>query len=117
MSNDEYQRLLQGAQHNQQWDTNNQRTTARSDINNRRNNSTRITTTGMRDDTSEDNSDRAHPGGGAPKPIPAGVRDRIESQKQPLSTKRGHLSTTANRRWTTTWTTGNRLRMTMRTGL
>ena len=46
-----------------------------------RNNSTRITTTGMRDDTSEANSDRAHPGGGAPKPIPAGVRDRIESQK------------------------------------
>ena len=82
MSNDEYQRLLQGAQHNQQWDTNNQRTTGQSDINNRRNNSTRITTTGMRDDTSEDNSDRAHPGGGAPKPIPAGVRDRIESQKQ-----------------------------------
>ena len=52
-----------------------------SDINNRRNNSTRITTTGMRDDTSEDNSNRAHPGGGAPKPIPAGIRDRIESQK------------------------------------
>ena len=82
MSNDEYQRLLQGAQHNQQWDTNNQRTTGQSDTNNRRNNSTRITTTGMRDATSEDNSDRAHPGGGAPKPIPAGVRDRIESQKQ-----------------------------------
>ena len=81
MSNDEYQRLLQGAQHNQQWDTNNQRTTGQSDINNRRNNSTRITTTGMRDDTSEDNSNRVHPGGGASKPIPAGVRDRIESQK------------------------------------
>ena len=82
MSNDEYQRLLQGAQHNQQWDTNNQRTTGQSDINNQRNNSTRITTTGMRDDASEANSALAHPGGGAPKPIPAGVRDRIESQKQ-----------------------------------
>ena len=81
MSNDEYQRLLQGAQHNQQWDTNNQRTTNQSDVNNRRTNSTRVTTQGMRDDTSEDNSGRAHPGGGAPKPIPAGVRDRIESQK------------------------------------
>lgn len=81
MSNDEYQRLLQGAQHNQQWDSNNQRQTGQSDVNNRRNNATRITTTGMRDDTSEDNSNRAHPGGGAPKPIPAGVRDRIESQK------------------------------------
>ena len=80
MSNDEYQRLLQGAQHNQQWDTNNQRTTGQSDINNRRNNSTRITTTGMRDDTSEDNSNRVHPGGGVSKPS-AGVRDRIESQK------------------------------------
>jgi hypothetical protein len=82
VSNDEYQRLLQGAQHNQQWDTNNQRSTDQSDANNRRNNSTRITTTGMRDDTSAANSDRSHPGGGAPKPIPAGVRDRIESQKQ-----------------------------------
>jgi len=82
MSNDNYQRLLQGTQHNLQSDANNQRTTGQSDINNRRNNSTRITTTGMRDDTSEDNSNRAHPGDGAPKPIPAGVRDRIESQKQ-----------------------------------
>ena len=82
MSNDEYQRLLQGAQHNQQWDTNNQRTTGQSDVNNQRNNATRITTTGMRDDTSAANSERIHPGGGgAPKPIPAGVRDRIESQK------------------------------------
>ena len=82
MSNDEYQRLLQGAQHNAQWDTNNQRTTGQSDVNNQRNNATRITTTGMRDDTSAANSERIHPGGGgAPKPIPAGVRDRIESQK------------------------------------
>jgi hypothetical protein len=82
MSNDEYQRLLQGTQHNQQWDTNNQRQTNQSDVNNRRTNSTRVTTTGMRDDTSEDNSDRAHPGGaGAAKPIPPAVRDRIESQK------------------------------------
>jgi hypothetical protein len=81
MSNDEYQRLLQGSQHNQQWDTNNQRATNQSDVNNRRTNSTRITTTGMRDDTSEDNSNRAHPGGGAAKPIPPAVRDRIESQK------------------------------------
>jgi hypothetical protein len=82
MSNDEYQRLLQGAQHNQQWDTNNQRTTNQSDVNNRRTNSTRVTTTGMRDDTSEDNSNRAHPGGaGGSKPIPPAVRDRIESQK------------------------------------
>jgi hypothetical protein len=81
MSNDEYQRLLQGSQRNQQWDTNNRRTTQQSDVNNQRNNSTRITTTGMRDDTSAANSDRAHPGGGAQKPIPAGVRDRIESQK------------------------------------
>jgi hypothetical protein len=81
MSNDEYQRLLQGTQHNQQWNTNSQRTTGQSDVNNQRNNATRITTTGMRDDTSTANSDRAHPGGGAPKPIPAGVRDRIESQK------------------------------------
>jgi hypothetical protein len=81
MSNDEYQRLLQGAQHNQQLDTNNQRTTGQSDTNNRRNNATRITATGMRDATSEDNSNRAHPGGGSPKPIPAGIRDRIESQK------------------------------------
>jgi hypothetical protein len=81
MSNDEYQRLLQGTQHNQQWDTNNQRTTGQSDTNNRRNNSTRLTAQGMRDDTSAANSDRAHPGNGASKPIPAGVRDRIESQK------------------------------------
>jgi hypothetical protein len=81
MSNDEYQRLLQGAQHNQQWNTNNQRTTGQSDVNNRRTNATRVTTTGMRDDTSEDNSNRAHPGGGAAKPIPPAVRDRIESQK------------------------------------
>ncbi len=81
MSNDEYQRLLQGAQHNQQLDTDNQRQTNQSDVNNRRTNSTRITTTGMRDDTSEDNSNRAHPGGGAAKPIPPGIRDRIESQK------------------------------------
>jgi len=41
----------------------------------------------MRDDTSEDNSNRAHPENGAPKPIPAGVRDRIESQKQTALSK------------------------------
>jgi hypothetical protein len=92
MSNDEYQRLLQGTQHNQQWDTNNQRTTDQSDVNNQRNNSTRITTTGMRDDTSAANSDRAHPGNGVSKPIPAGVRDRIESQKATAINKaRGQL--------------------------
>ena len=117
MSNDEYQRLLQGAQHNQQWDTNNQRTTGQSDINNRRNNSTRITTTGMRDDTSEANSALAHPGGGAPKPIPAGVRDRIESQKQTaLNKARASFDSGESIRWTITWTTGNRRRTTMRAG-
>jgi hypothetical protein len=87
MSNDEYQRLLQGTQHNQQWNANNQRTTGQSDVNNQRNNSTRITTTGMRDNVSAANSQRAHPGGGASKPIPAGVRDRIESQKQTALSK------------------------------
>jgi hypothetical protein len=87
MSNDEYQRLLQGTQRNQQWNANNQRTTGQSDVNNQRNNSTRITTTGMRDNTSTANSERAHPGGGVPKPIPAGVRDRIESQKQTALSK------------------------------
>ena len=71
MSNDEYQRLLQGAQRNAQSGSNNAAT-----------NATRVQTTGMRDQTSTANSERIHPGGvGAPKPIPAGVRDRIESQK------------------------------------
>jgi hypothetical protein len=79
--------MLQTVQRDQQSDANNRRTTQQSDVNNRRTNATRVTTTGMRDDTSEANSDRTHPGGGAPKPIPAGVRDRIESQKQTALSK------------------------------
>ena len=118
MSNDEYQRLLQGAQHNQQWDTNNQRTTGQSDINNRRNNSTRITTTG--------NAGRYQRRRIAIEPIPEAMehrsRSRLEcaiasrARSRPLSTKRGHLSTVANRRWTITWTTGNRRKTTMKAG-
>ena len=116
MSNDEYQRLLQGAQHNQQSDTNNQRTTAQSDVNNRRTNSTRITTTGMRDDTSEDNSNRAHPGGGQRSQSLPAFAIGSKARRTRLSTKRGRLSTTANPRWMTTWTIGSRRRMIMRTG-
>jgi hypothetical protein len=82
MSNDEYQRTLQQMQRNTQSDTNNTRSNNTRITTTGMNDANRITTTGMRDDTSAANSDRAHPGGGAQKPIPAGVRDRIESQKQ-----------------------------------
>jgi hypothetical protein len=72
ISNDAWQRMISGVQRNAQSGSNNAAT-----------NQNRVTTTSMRDATSTGNSERAHAGKGTgtPKPIPAGVRDRIQSQK------------------------------------
>jgi hypothetical protein len=80
LSNDAWQKMVSGVQRNAQSGSNNAAT-----------NQNRATTTSMRDATSTGNSERTHPGKGAgvatPKPIPAGVKDRIESQKNTAISK------------------------------